>query len=969
MGTAARLTRGLGASIVLLALVVGVPVFLAFAVGWPLPRAVPAWADVRATFTGDLPLDPDTVWKVLAVVVWIAWVQLAAAAAVEVVALARGGIASPIRGLAHMQGLTGPLLSAAALLLPSSVAHPGSNATVPTPAMARTLVTHVTTEPAPPPTNPAPGVATGTPTEVEANTFEYRVQRRDTMWDLAERYMAPGGSTEEVAAAVGRLYDLNAGRPQPDGASLTDAGLLHPGWVLRIPTTDTGEHAPVHPPAEVTVVPGDSLWEIAEDHLGDGHRYRELYDLNAGDPQPDGRTLSNPSLIRPGWTMELPTTAPSTVPPPAVVEPAPSAPPRAPVEPPATTSTTVGPTTTPPTTGSNAPVDTGPPQEVGAPTEVDDDESSVPAGALGVAAGLLSVGLLGAVTTRRLRRRAERQPGTELPPMPPEAEPILDAIADADVDLSTAIGHTLRQLGSELAERASVPVPIVGTINGPHLELLLERHDPHPPDGWSPDADGRIWRTRPHGSAGGAGPGWLPTLVTIGAVDDGGMLLNLEAAGAVGLTGAADAVTALALSVAVELGVTELADMPAVHVVGDVLGVDCLDALPGIHHHADLAAALAAADETVAGIANALSDSGAETVFELRCRAPEEAWAPVVVIVGADAEPDSLGELLARAATRTGVVAVVAGACPSGALELSISPDVVTVPVLGLSCTPQRLDTASVDAVAALLDAADEPCQPPGDTGPLTLFPDADLDSDADGAAPKLHVRLLGPVTVEGVDLRPQQLALLAYLALHPEVTADAVREAVWGGRAPTRERFLNTIHELRRAVGTDVLPTSTDGRYRLRRVWCDVYDLERLIASAAAQADDATADLRAALELVTGPPLTFESRHRRHFRWIDLGNHASRWERIVGDAAHDLASIALDADDVDLARWAAERGLAASPASQTLTRDLVLAHLAAGDHNAAEHVVEAYARVLEDMGSDEPTDALVELLETKRAS
>ncbi|MGH9030834.1 MAG: LysM peptidoglycan-binding domain-containing protein [Acidimicrobiia bacterium] len=964
MGTVARLTRGLGASIVLLALVVGVPVFLAFAVGWPLPRAVPAWADVRDTFTGDVPLDPDTVWKILAVVVWIAWAQLAVAAVVEVVALARGGIASPIRGLAHMQGLTGPLLSAAALLLPSSVGHSSSNATVPAPSMARTLVAHVTAELAPP-ANPAPGVPPGPTIEVEATTFEYRVQRRDTLWDLAERYLAPGGSTEEVAAAVGRLYDLNAGHPQPDGATLTDAGLLRPGWVLRIPTADASTPVSAHPPAEVTVVPGDSLWEIAEDHLGDGHRYRELYDLNAGDPQPDGRTLTNPSLVRPGWTIELPAAAaPSTAQPP-VVAPAPPAP----VEPPKT-STTAAPTTTAPTTVPSAPADTTPPQEAGGHAEDDGDESGVPARALGAAAGLLSVGLLGAVTARRRRRRAERQPGTELPPLPSEAEPILDAIAEADVDLGTAIGHTLRQLGSALAERATVPVPIVGTVNGPHLELLLDRHDPHPPDGWSLDADGRIWRTQPQGSAGdGAGPGWLPTLVTVGAVDDGGMLLNLEAHGAVGLTGTADAVTALALSVAVELGVTELADMPAVHAVGNVLGIDCLDALPGIHHHTDLASALAAADQTTAGIASALSDTGAETVFELRCRAPEEAWAPAVVIVDADTEPDALGQLLARATTGTGVVAVVAGACPSGVLELSVSPDIVTCPALGLSCTPQRLDISSVNAIAALLDAADEPCQPPAADGPLTLFADTDLDTDSDGAAPKMHLRLLGPITVEGAELRPQQLALLAYLALHPDVTADAVRDAVWGGRAPTRERFLNTIHELRRAVGTDVLPTSTDGRYRLRRVWCDVIELEQLVASAAAQSDDATADLRAALELVTGPPLTFESRHRRHFKWIDLGNHASRWERIAGDAAHDLASIALDADDVDLARWAAERGLAASPASETLTRDLVLAHLAAGDRNAAEHVVEAYARVLEDMGSDEPTDALVELLEDKRAS
>jgi hypothetical protein len=119
----------------------------------------------------------------------------------------------------------------------------------------------------------------------------------------------------------------------------------------------------------------------------------------------------------------------------------------------------------------------------------------------------------------------------------------------------------------------------------------------------------------------------------------------------------------------------------------------------------------------------------------------------------------------------------------------------------------------------------------------------------------------------------------------------------------------------------------------------------------------------------VSGPPLSYDSRHRRHFRWVDLGNHTSRWERVVGDAAHDLASIGLHEDDADLARWAAERGLLACPGNETLTADLVRAYLAGGDHNTAERVVDEYARALEDAGDAEPPDALYDLLESRRAS
>ncbi len=56
----------------------------------------------------------------------------------------------------------------------------------------------------------------------------------------------------------------------------------------------------------VTVEPGDYLWKLARIHLGDGHRWKEIYDLNAGVVQADGWKLTNPDLIYPGWVLELP---------------------------------------------------------------------------------------------------------------------------------------------------------------------------------------------------------------------------------------------------------------------------------------------------------------------------------------------------------------------------------------------------------------------------------------------------------------------------------------------------------------------------------------------------------------------------------------------------------------------------------------------------------------------------------------
>ncbi|MDP9441672.1 MAG: hypothetical protein M3P34_05770, partial [Actinomycetota bacterium] len=374
--------------------------------------------------------------------------------------------------------------------------------------------------------------------------------------------------------------------------------------------------------------------------------------------------------------------------------------------------------------------------------------------------------------------------------------------------------------------------------------------------------------------------------------------------------------------------------------------------------------------ETAAAISGALAGADFDSAAELRCRAPEEAWVQAVVVAPVeDTDDEHQRVLVERCAERAGVVSVFVGGCPPGALELTVTSETVSIPALDLHCRAQQLDDPTAQAIAELLDGADEAAAEPAADEPLSLFSDAELDQDYSDTGDRLHLHLLGPLAAEGVELRPQQLAILAYLALHGEVTADALLDAIWGGKAPTRERFLNTIHELRRAVGAEVLPASIDGRYRLRKVWCDSTVVERLVVAAASEPENAAAHLRAVLELVSGPPLTYETRHRRHFRWVDLGNHTSRWERVVGDAAHELASIALREDDVDLARWAAERGLLACPGNETLTGDLVSAYLAAGDRKTAERVVDEYARALEDAGDADPPDALYELLESRRAS
>ncbi|MQY07323.1 BTAD domain-containing putative transcriptional regulator [Actinomadura macrotermitis] len=53
----------------------------------------------------------------------------------------------------------------------------------------------------------------------------------------------------------------------------------------------------------------ESLWEIADKCLGEGRRYKEIFELNKGRVQPDGTRLHIASLIRPGWVLEMPADA------------------------------------------------------------------------------------------------------------------------------------------------------------------------------------------------------------------------------------------------------------------------------------------------------------------------------------------------------------------------------------------------------------------------------------------------------------------------------------------------------------------------------------------------------------------------------------------------------------------------------------------------------------------------------------
>jgi DNA-binding SARP family transcriptional activator len=267
---AAHLAKGIGALAVLVVLVVGVPWALVHFVGWPLPHHVPSAAEVgRALDHQGIPA--QTLVDALAVVVWVAWATLLASLAVEIPAALAGRHAGRLPLAGAFQPLTGRLVAAVVVacltlaprpahLTPGLSTNPGGTlAPRPTPALVvrddafTARLTPVRTSPALVSTagmgTAAPAQTTGatppSPAPVVAPRV-YVVQRGDTLWGIAERELGDPLEWSEI-------FQMNEGRPQPGGVTLTEPHWIDPGWTLLLPASSTTGPAPGgEPPSPTT---------------------------------------------------------------------------------------------------------------------------------------------------------------------------------------------------------------------------------------------------------------------------------------------------------------------------------------------------------------------------------------------------------------------------------------------------------------------------------------------------------------------------------------------------------------------------------------------------------------------------------------------------------------------------------------------------------------------------------------------
>jgi MYXO-CTERM domain-containing protein len=169
-----------------------------------------------------------------------------------------------------------------------------------------------------------------------------------------------GGDSGRALEIADAIIDANIGTVMPGGQRFTNPAYVEVSWTLRLPAEidgsraaqpETGREAGAGAAAATyTVERGDTLWDIADEQLGDPTAWPEIWERNAGDDMGDGRTFDDPDLILPGWELELADVDPVDTSPESTVEVVPPAPTEVAVAEPAAPTSDAATVDTAPTT-------------------------------------------------------------------------------------------------------------------------------------------------------------------------------------------------------------------------------------------------------------------------------------------------------------------------------------------------------------------------------------------------------------------------------------------------------------------------------------------------------------------------------------------------------------------------------------------------------------------------------------------
>lgn len=974
--TPADVIRGLLAVIALAVFVIGVPVALLLVAPVSIPQNAPTWDSVIGAMTR--PDDGRLLLGAIQVIAWVAWAAFTTSVVAELVAAVRRVSAPHIPLLGGTQRLAATLVTTAGLLLATTTPLT-STASARVPVAAVAPLEHVTvvqsdassSAPEAPPRAASPAARHHAPEASPGQTIT--VQRGDTLWDLAERHLGDGHRYTEILA-------LNLGRPQADGRALDDAHWIYPGWQLRLPD-GAAILEPTVPPASPasgngthTVEPGDTLWDIAGEHLGDPARYPEIVALNQDVPQPGGGTLTDPDLIRPGWllTLPVPDVAGSQAAPAAAPPAAPSAELPAAV-PPDTPDVVTGDDATPRVddefsrvADAGSAADDAPARADDAPTRADDapesavdapDDAEAPTSSrtfyLGLTA-LAAAGVIGELARRRKLQQRARRIGQRIA-LPAAGSPSHEAertLRDAAPPMTiAALKEALLNLASRcyVAER-DLPRLAAITLTTTDVVLHLSEDDVDPVEPFTA-AGARTWvasHTALTSDAAVDDPGRpepFPALVTLGHTADGTVLLNLEAAGTLTITGDTDTAADVLRALVAELATSDLTGR-----IGLIAGPEfarlaaaCDPARLQIATPESLTAQIAHRAQDVARV---LGGTAADDTLQARSdRAAGDVWLPVVYVT--TAEPQCMGAW-------SGGTVIGLGGAASGGWTLTVDADRASLDQLGLTLQPERLTAASLDMLVDLLitatppDTADQSTEPQalndeiGDALAALPTPQRTPLDEPTQTAP-LRINVLGPITIEGLSpdlgthLSRRSTELLVYLALRGRATGPELDEALWHGQRIDSQTRNSLVYRTRQRVGAEALPVAgPDGIYRLGpSVACDWSEFQALAHRGLAAGPEGSEDLQAALDLVRDRPLL--GIRDRDYTWAEYD--IQHMISTIADTAYVLARLQSEAGRHRDAMQAATKGLRVDAVDPRLTAAALTAIAAVGDDGDVERL------------------------------
>jgi len=267
------------------------------------------------------------------------------------------------------------------------------------------------------------------------------------------------------------------------------------------------------------------------------------------------------------------------------------------------------------------------------------------------------------------------------------------------------------------------------------------------------------------------------------------------------------------------------------------------------------------------------------------------------------------------------------------------------------TCTLPMADQVYLDAAATTSEdlATLAPSVP---VGLRSRVEDADPTLDADVAAwfdpnsPTVRLSLLGPVTVNGLGIVPDQIAqstdIIAYLATREHGATNGDIAEAFGVAETTARKYVAKARILlgtRPDTGKFYIPKATEtpagiargiGVYQIGGLLVDADLFRRLRLRGDTRGPEGINDYATALRLISGTP--FSQMRGSRGAWLIQGDRIDfHLKHAIVDVAHLLATQALATGDTSTARVAVDIARLASPDEETARLDDVAVTTAEG--------------------------------------